>query len=77
MLGSRATISAPWLILRSAVLQLALSDFTPAINRHLHFLEEDFVLLVSTAPLHLVIQLGDDLVLKLQLDRASVNNRRG
>lgn len=45
------------------------------INQHLHFLKENFVLFVSAAPLHLVIQLGDDLVLELQLDRAGVNNQ--
>lgn len=68
------------IILRSAMLQLALSNLWGSgvilpINQHLHFLKENFVLLVSAAPLHLMIQLGDDLVLKLQLDGAGVNNQ--
>lgn len=80
-LRSRVIISILWLFLRSAMLQLALSNLWEAravilpINQHLHFLKENFVLLVSAPPLHLVIQLGDDLVLKLQLDRAGVNNQ--
>lgn len=53
------------------------SGVIPPTNQHLHFLKENFVLLVSAAPLHLVIQLGDDLILELQLDRAGVNNQRG
>lgn len=46
-------------------------------NQHLHFLKENFVLLVSSPSFHLVIQLGDDLVLKLQLDIADTNNHCG
>lgn len=46
-------------------------------NQLSHFLKEDFVLLVSAAALHLVVQLGDDLVLKLELDRAGRNNQYG
>lgn len=51
------------------------SGVIPSINQHLHFLKENLVLLVTAAPLHLMIQLSDDLVLKLQLDRAGTNNQ--
>lgn len=61
---------SPVVILRTNTLQLAWS------NQRLHFLEEEFVLFVSVASFHLVIEFGDDLVLKLQLDRAGVNNQR-
>lgn len=46
-----------------------------AIKRHSHLLEEDLVMLVAAAALHLVIQLRDDLVLELQSGGASANDQ--
>lgn len=50
---------------------------SPVNNKHSHLLKEDLVLLVSSAAFHLVIQLGDDLVLELQSGTTGVNIRHG